>query len=118
MLKPSDVVEEVRAVLAAANRGKGHAPHFLTAYQILERLPHALRDQLISERGMPGEKAGVYHAAASVVKDALLHQLRSEIEIAYFDNVGASFDVAGSSVRGGYPVCGLYRLIEGEQNAV
>ena len=36
-LKPSDIVHEVRAVLADAHRGKGERRPYLTAFQISQR---------------------------------------------------------------------------------
>ena len=110
MLEAGDIAGDVRQVLAAANAGKGEAPPFLTAYQILERLPATTRDRALAERGMPGAGAGVHYSAASLVKDAILHHLRTEVEIACLDNTGAAFEIEGRLVRGGYPVCGLYRL--------
>lgn len=108
-LQPSDIVEDVRKVLEAANKGKGRHPQFLTAYQILNRLPQETRERLITERSLPGKGAGVHHAAASVVMHAI-RQLGSEVDVEYFDNVGISFEVGGASIVAGYPVCGLYRL--------
>ncbi len=40
-LKPSEIVDAVREVLENASTGKGENPHYLTAYQILDRLPEA-----------------------------------------------------------------------------
>ena len=56
-LMPSEIVDDVRRVLEAAHRGRG-SPNFLTAYQILDRLPPAIRTRLISERTRGGEGAG------------------------------------------------------------
>ena len=118
MLTPADIAPDVRNVLATANKGKGKEPHYLTAYQILDRLPALVRDQLIVEKGLPGSGAGVYHAAATVVRHALLHHLRGEVEYTYFDNVGATFEVAGHQIRGGNSVCGLYKLRPSEDSDV
>jgi len=69
-LMPSDVRDAVADVLRRAARGDGDRPNFLTAYQILDRLPARLRARLISERTLGGQGAGVQYAAASVVSDA------------------------------------------------
>ena len=50
------------------------------------------------------------------MKDAIQHQLRPEVDITYLDNVGIGFDVAGTQIQGGYPVCGLYRLIREDES--
>lgn len=67
------------------------------------------RSRLIAETAMRGSGAGVHHAAASVVKNTLMHHLRADVEIAYLDNVGALVEIAGQQVRGGDP-CVVYRL--------
>lgn len=51
MIRPSEIIDDVRTVLKSAAKGKGSKPNFLTAYQILDRLPDPLRTQLIAERG-------------------------------------------------------------------
>lgn len=107
-LTHSDIADDVRRALREASKGKGTRPQLLTAYQILDRIPQ--RDQLIRERGMPGREAGVHHAAASVVRDSIRYDLKNEVEVEYFDNVGVVFEVGGNHVRAGFPVCGLYRL--------
>jgi Fe-S oxidoreductase len=109
-LMPNDVVDDVRSVLREANRGKGPTPNFLTSYQILDRLPEAIRDRLIRERTLGGRGAGVSYSAASVVSDAA-EMLRTEgIEIVYLDSAGISMSVAGQAVQPGAAVCGAFRL--------
>ncbi|HEY2412165.1 MAG TPA: hypothetical protein VGI40_07985 [Pirellulaceae bacterium] len=80
-LMPSDILSEVETVLKNARTGKGTEPAFLTAFQILERLPSQLRDQLIQERGLGGKGTGVAYAAPSVVSDAA--EKLPEIQISY-----------------------------------
>jgi hypothetical protein len=105
---PSDIVDEVRSVLLAAKSGKGHRPNFLTAFQILDRLPEATRSRLISERTGGGEGAGVVFAAPSVVSHAA--RLIPGVVVEYLDCVGLAAQVAGHSVSPSFEVCGLYRL--------
>lgn len=107
-LKPSDVLEEVRSVLADASQGKGTAPSFLTAYQILDRLPDSIRSRLIAERSVGGQSAGSSYCAPSVVADAA--EMIPEVEIAYMDTMGVTLKVAGHVLTPGYSVCGIYRL--------
>jgi hypothetical protein len=108
MLTPADIAPEVLRILEQARRGKGEHPHFLTAYQILDRL--SVREQLAAERGAGGGAgADVYYSAASVVKDAIKH-LRNEVQTEFLDNVGAFFNVASEVVRAGNEVCAIYRV--------
>ncbi|SRR5579884_1404761 len=112
-LMPSDIADEVRAVLLAANRGKGARPNFLTAFQILDRLPEATRARLIGERTEGGAGAGITFAAPSVVSRAA--RLIPGVVVEYMDSVGISVQVAGRSVVPSNEVCGLYRLATGEE---
>lgn len=106
-LKPSDLVEAVRAVMAAARRGKGDRPYYLTAFQILDRLPADLKEQLIGERTAGGKDAGVTYAASGVVSRAAQ---MAGAEIDYIDTIGLRIDVAGALISPSYEVCALYRL--------
>jgi hypothetical protein len=107
-LMPSNIRDEVRDVLARASRGKGDETTFLTAYQILARLPEAIRARLIDERQLGGKGTGVHYAAASVVSDAA-EQIQG-VEVRYLDTRQLTIHVAGQLVEPGYQVCGLYRL--------
>ena len=106
-LRPSDIVDAVRAVLAAARRGKGDRPNYLTAFQILDRLPAELRTRLVSERTPGGTGAGTVFAAPSVVSRAAR---MAGAEVEYLDSVGLSVQVAGQPVTPSYEVCAVYRL--------
>jgi hypothetical protein len=105
---PSEIVNEVRAVLAAAAPGKGTQPSFLTAYQILERLDVALRTRLIQERTHGGKGAGVGYSAPSVVADAA--QMVPGVVVGFLDTAGLGISVDGQPVKPSYSVCGIYRL--------
>jgi hypothetical protein len=107
LLKPSDIVEEVRQVLLSAHQGKGTALTFLTAYQILDRLPEDIRARLIGERTEGGADAGTTFAAPSVVSRAAR---MAGAQVEYMDSIGVSIQVAGQSLVPSYEVCGLYRL--------
>jgi hypothetical protein len=107
-LMPRDILDDVRAVLERASKGRGSERHYLTAYQILAELPSALRDTLIQQRGLPGVGAGVHYSAASLVSDAA-EQLAG-IEKAYLDSRHTSFQIDQHVVAAGYGVSGLYRL--------
>ena len=107
-LMPSDITSEVETVLRDAARADGDQPYFLTAYQILDRLPNDLRARLIQERTIGGHGAGVKYAAPSVVSEAA--QMLPDIEIDFIDNVGMQIEVAGRRLTPGFEVCGIYRL--------
>jgi hypothetical protein len=109
-LTHGELATDVREVFRRASKGKGTRPQWLTAYQVLERLPQ--RDRLIAERGMPGEGAGVHHAAASVVRDSIRLHLKSEVEVTFLDTRGIRFEIAGVAVAAGFPVVALYRMAE------
>lgn len=105
-LSPADIVGEVRAVLATAHRGKGDHPNYLTAFQILDRLPAVTRERLIRERGAGGAGTGVFAAPSVVSRAARM----AGAEVAYLDSVGLSVQVAGQAVTPSYEVCAVYRL--------
>ncbi|MDC3956241.1 hypothetical protein KEG38_20435 [Polyangium jinanense] len=111
--RDNELLDEIRAVLANAAKGKGPVPQFLTSFQILNRLPATTREWLITEYGRPGEGAKAHFAAASAIA-ASLKKLGGEVDVMYIDARGVSFDVGGEQVRSGYPLCGLYRLRQTE----
>lgn len=106
-LRPADIVDEVRGVLAAAHRGKGDRPTYLTALQILARLSETTRARLIDERTGGGHGTGKPFAATGVVSRAAR---MAGAEVEYLDSDGLSVEVAGQPVFPGYKVCGVYRL--------
>lgn len=113
-LMPTDVKDEVRRVLEemhvdSSERRLGRS--YITAYQILERLKPAIRDQLIKERGTPGSGAGKYYAAASVVSDAA-EMMKPDVEITFLDASSLNIMLQDGTrlVTPGNPNVGLYRL--------
>jgi hypothetical protein len=107
-LMPTDIVDDVRRVLANAHAGKGTNPCFLTAFQILDRLPSAIRDRIIAERSIGGAGSGQSYAAPSVVSQAA--EMVPGVVIDYIDTRGLTVTVAGRPLTPSYEVCGLYRL--------
>lgn len=92
-------------------RGQGTAPNYLTAYQILARLPGDLRAVLIAERGRGGRGHGTHYAAPSIVMTALRSLTRlGEVEVAYLDTGGLQLLIDDERVGAGNRVCGLYRI--------
>jgi hypothetical protein len=105
MLSPSNIRDAVRDVLlSSAGR--------VSAYEILDRLPTSLRDQILSERGMPGAGSGNSYSAASLVTDAaemILPSLDPPYRV-YHDVRGMTFTVAGQSILPGNEVIAYYQL--------
>lgn len=109
------LVNTIGEVLQNAARGKGTRGHYLTAYQILRRLPEATREALIAEYGPPGRGAGKNFTAVSRVA-----QVAREIaHYDYLDAGGITFDGveddAEDPIRSGYPVIGIYRAKRPEE---
>lgn len=98
----------IKRVLASAAKGKGQEPHYLTAYQILRRLPTPLQQLLINEYGEPGKGAGRNFSAVSRI--AQVARAVAD-ETAQLDAHELSFEYADGEqpVEGGNRVVGLYR---------
>ncbi|MES2641066.1 MAG: hypothetical protein V4850_16365 [Myxococcota bacterium] len=97
-LMPTAIKNEVLAALADAARGQAAAP-FLTAYELLDLLPVARRDQLIAERGMPGEGSGSTVGAARIVATAGAMLVRGGAANIDFRPAGLPYTVAGQTVH-------------------
>jgi hypothetical protein len=104
---------EVRRVLAEASTGK--APPgtnakrgFLTAYQILQRLPRTLQDRLATEYGdRSGKGAGEYFSPATRVAQVAATIVDPE----FLDTRDLQFKIGQpESVDAGYSFCALFRL--------
>ena len=117
-LKRPDIAEEVlTAIRGAARVGSldDDAPEqrsFLTAYQILERLPAAIRNKLIKAHGKADHGDGNYVSAATFV--ARTAMTIPSVATAWLDTKGLSILVDGKPVVGGSPVCALYSLRESD----
>jgi hypothetical protein len=111
-LMPNEITDEVRQVLLSAPDAGQYGRSFLTAYQILERLPNATRDRLIAERGHGGQGAGVRYAAPSVVSVAAA--MLPDIEIMSVDSRGLTIEVDARPITAGSGQTALYRLRRGD----
>ncbi|KYF90510.1 hypothetical protein BE20_08190 [Sorangium cellulosum] len=100
----------VREVLETAHRGRGQQPHYLTAYQIVERLREPARSELITKYGRGGKRAGSADTASSIISQVLANELSAEVDVAYLDTRDVWFSIADELVEAGYPVVALYRL--------
>jgi hypothetical protein len=101
----------VRTVLRDAPvAGPNKEQCFLTAYQILERLPQVLRDRLINALTSGGTGAGVKYAASNHVSMALRVMMRrKEIDHHYLDAKEIRIGVAGTGCKPS-ATCGIFRL--------
>lgn len=108
MLMPTDIKDDVKVVLKGIQKDSQYGRSYLTAHQILEKLQK--RDQIIKERGMPGQGAGKYYAAANVVSDAA--EMLPGIEIVFLDASSLRIMLRDGTdlVTPGNPEIGLYRL--------
>jgi hypothetical protein len=102
------VIEEVRNVLGRAAAGKGPAPHYVTTYQVIARLPKPMRAALVAEHGKVGAGAGDWTSAATYV--ATLLRNMSGVEYDYFDTRGVKFCLDDDEPKAGNDVIGLWRL--------
>jgi hypothetical protein len=108
-IRPKQIVNEVRHVLACASKGKGQTPCFLSVFQILDRLPRPLRDQIIKETTRGGKSTKKSLAATSVVARAA--EYIPNVGRGYMDTGGLSVIVAGKELTLGYTICRLYALL-------
>ncbi len=109
-IMPTDINDEVKAILKSTQKDSHYGHSYLTAYQILEKLPSQIRDQLIKERGMPGQGSVNNFTAASVVSDAA--EMLPGIEIVFLDSSFLKIMLRDGTnlVVPGNANIGLYRL--------
>jgi hypothetical protein len=108
MIEDVVVVRAIRGVLERAAKGKGLHSHYVTSYQIIDRLPKGMRVGLIEKHGKAGRGAGSHASAAKHV--AKLLDGMAGIDVEYFDTRGVAFRLGPEQVKAGFSVCGLYRL--------
>jgi hypothetical protein len=97
------IQDEIRDILRAEGRD------FLTAYQILNRLPVATRDALFAQHGeRSGKGAGRPVTPARAVADAL--GTMDDVQRERLNTADLAFTIAGVEVEAGAATCGLYRL--------
>jgi hypothetical protein len=113
MVMPREIVEDVSNVLRSAACGKGNRqPGFLSAIQILERLPTALKARLIEEHGPPGRESGSHSTATHVVEKSLRMLVNAgQAHKEGMDSRGLQFQIDGEWVEPGYGLCALYQWI-------
>ena len=104
MLMPTNIRDVVEQIIR-------HSENYLTAYQILERLPPRLRDQLLNERGASGQEGRNRFTAVTVVTQAASMLCDAgTCECVYIDSGGIQFEVAGELLRAGNTASACYRI--------
>jgi hypothetical protein len=111
MLKPSDILDDVRRAFTKLPKGKAdHNHHWVNAYGLLGALDPEVRAILIAERCPPGAGGGQHYSAASVVSDACeMLAARDEVEIDYYAPMNATYTIDGRPFEAGYALSGIYR---------
>jgi hypothetical protein len=113
VLTPTDIRDEVEQAIRSSQ-------NYLTAHQILVRLPADLRQQLLTERGAFGEGGGNRYTAITVVSQAgmLLCQARV-CESVYIDGSDLMFEMNGDIIPLGNSPYACYRIRrEADPNSV
>ena len=109
-IESGDLEPDVVRVLREAAVGRGNEPGFLTAYQILKRLPEKLQSELQAAYGLSGKEAGVNFGGASRV--AQVADEAAIVEKRYLDTRGLQFDAGqGTDVEAGFSLCAIFRAI-------
>jgi len=106
MLMPKELRSNVATVLNEEYNARGSV--YLTAYQILLRLPETMRKRLVTERGKPGKNSGSSYSAASVVETAC--RLLPNIEIAYLNTDNLLISSDAGNIAPGNQICGTYKV--------
>lgn len=108
-LKPTAIMKAVLKVLRSAESGPDGNRVFLSAYQILERLPTRVRQRLIRERAAGGHAGGSTYSAPRVVSRAA-ESLHPGVEILYLGTQGVRFEVNQDLLIPGHENCAIFRL--------
>lgn len=111
MVTPRDVAGDVRRVLDEAEIIEGRRA-FLSAYQILDRLP--VRDRMLTdcEKFQPGDDA--LHLAASIITRALLQHLTHQVNVDVLDTNGVTIKVGSTTVGSKDGPSAVFRLAPGK----
>jgi len=107
-----DLASAVIEVIRTAMHGKNTKPGWVTAYQVLNRLPEALRAELVRDTGGYGGRANDADRGAGAA-NAVMRVLRDHpnVEVSYFDAWhDAQFAVGeGTWIQPGNVTCAIYR---------
>ncbi len=104
MLTPKEICDEVERVIRAGS-------NYMTAYQILARLPNEIRHQLLTERGDSGQGSGQRYTAVSVVSQAAIQLCQAEIcESDFIDGRDVWFEISGDLKQAGNAACACFRI--------
>ena len=107
-----DLATAVIDVLRAAMHGKATEPGWVTAYQVLNRLPETVRAELVREHGGYGGRANDAERGSGAA-NAVMRVLRDHrnVEVAYLDAWNDSqFAVGeGTWIQPGNVTCAIYK---------
>jgi hypothetical protein len=107
-----DLATAVIDVMKSARHGKNTEPGWVTAYQVLNRLPEPLRAELVGENGGYGGRANDAERGTGAA-NAVMRVLRDHphVEVSYFDAWHDSqFAVGeGNWIQPGNVTCAIYR---------
>src|SRR4051812_38171331 len=106
--QPSDIMGQVRQVLLNAHKSNGTQPNYLTALQILDRLPADIKTRLIGDETGGKVGAGTVNAALEIVSEAA--RMLGDTEVTFMDCAGATITAEGQPDTPIHEVCGLYRI--------
>ncbi len=103
---------EISVALQSARTGKGVDPHFLTAYQILQKIPGPIRKALIDTQRTDtvGKGAGEYSTAASAI-GKIAGRIQGVDCSAYIVTTGMWFRFGKTHVQAGNGVARIYRWV-------
>lgn len=96
-------------LLIVLRRTSASGPAFLTAYQLLSKLPSERQNALLARHGRPGKGCGKHFSAASAVAYAL-SKIRHLVEVQHVDTVDSTYIALGHRFYAGARRCGLYRI--------
>jgi hypothetical protein len=109
MLTPTEIRDDVERVI----RGGSHS-NYMTAVQILARLPSALREQLIAERR---ENGSARYTDITVISQAAMLLCRAGIcEYVYIDARGLWAEIGGDMKMIGDGEYACFRIRRNEEN--
>jgi len=107
-IKYTELIEDVKQVLLSALRIKASNICYLSAYQIVERLPPPIRSRLFGQKATGGKR--IQHAKDAVEMVSSAASMIPGVITAYMDCSGMKATVAGIEVEPSHQICALYRL--------
>lgn len=101
-----NIEQEIVNVLQTANE-QNNTLSYMTAYQIFEELPDAVKNQLLAQYGNSGKNANSYGSSTYIANIAVKS---NRIETAYLDCRNIQISINNSNIEPSGNTCGLFRL--------